>query len=1026
MRLINKLIVIYITFFLPFQVNAQWRDFHFSELGTDDGITNNITGICQDQTGFLYFGTGQGMVRYDGHKFLEFNHDPTDSLSIGAGDVWDIMKGSEGKIWLGLRFGGLNRYDPVLRQFKRFSLPLQNSNDIPSVTAITEDENNDLWVGGHHFQLFKFNKRTESFESYVPDWVNPYTSKRRLAIISAIQDNQNLDHFWLSIMDLGSDQNSSGNINSIVLFDRSTGKFERQNCFGQIFLQDKFGILWGGGFGGGLWKYDPKSNICENRKIEITSNGKTTHHYVRSLLQSELDNFMGTSHSISRWYDDMNYQTILNNEDLGIVSSIFRDRDKNVWFGGSKGIQVINSKQQFIDFYSLSEHGIDQRLYPAKLAFNPIMNTVYLSDNSNRVYQIPLDKKKDCTVLSFARNISAITFSDDQELICIEENQAVLTQSRESWDKYPSIDFSKIRKMEINKEEVIGAISNDRFLWLPPIGEEAQEYRLSEFQGYSSTTSGIKGFSFTQNGGVLLFSEYIYELDKADTIFQLLKLDHSFNPNNLEIRSVIRDTNDSYWIALPGMVGKFENRNDSLLLSKSYKSVDGLRSQWVDKLVLDAYARIWAFSFNGIHCIDTKTNEIRYFGMKEGLPANENDPIQVITVSDNRIASVSGNGLIVFHPDSLWNSLDDSLVPIIINKVSVDGSEMVLNGDPNFIEKITLEPGQNLINIEYQGLSLLDDNHVEYSYKMGGLYEDWISVGKTKQLALQSLQYGNYIFQIKTGKPNSNSPIKSIEIIVQAPFYMKLWFTGLLIVMFLLLIYFSFRYRVSQIMKKEAQKTELNKRISNLELSALRSQMNPHFMFNSLNAIKYYILKSEGQKASEYLSNFSHLIRMILQNSREKTITLQEELDTLISYIELEKMRFGKQFKFQCIIDEGLDLNDYDIPPLILQPYIENAIWHGLMNKSTEGNLSIYFMKTSTGLKCTIDDDGIGRKESMAKKNSKTRQYKSLGMNITRERLDIINQSSAGKIIVEIHDKYDDNGISEGTKIIIDILKEYD
>jgi LytS/YehU family sensor histidine kinase len=192
-------------------------------------------------------------------------------------------------------------------------------------------------------------------------------------------------------------------------------------------------------------------------------------------------------------------------------------------------------------------------------------------------------------------------------------------------------------------------------------------------------------------------------------------------------------------------------------------------------------------------------------------------------------------------------------------------------------------------------------------------------------------------------------------------------------------------------------------------------------MFNSLNSIKNYILKNESTKASEYLSNFSHLIRMILQNSREKTVSIQEELDTLLLYIDLEKLRFRDGFEFTCQIDDRIDISHIQIPPMIMQPYIENAIWHGLLHKDEDRHLALRVTGNNGSVICEVEDNGIGRKSAAEIKSKSATQYKSMGMGITQDRSTLLNSMSALGIQVDVIDKTNGAGEALGTLVKIKI-----
>ncbi|HEX5152708.1 MAG TPA: histidine kinase [Parafilimonas sp.] len=219
----------------------------------------------------------------------------------------------------------------------------------------------------------------------------------------------------------------------------------------------------------------------------------------------------------------------------------------------------------------------------------------------------------------------------------------------------------------------------------------------------------------------------------------------------------------------------------------------------------------------------------------------------------------------------------------------------------------------------------------------------------------------------------------------------------------------------------ERKEAELQKQTSELEMQALRAQMNPHFIFNCLNSINRFILKNETEPASDYLTKFSRLIRMVLNNSKHKYITLNEELDCLELYIQMEQLRFKNSFNYKIKCSADIDMEETLVPPLLIQPFAENAIWHGLMQKeSGEGNLAILLQQKNEILECTITDNGVGRKVALELSRNATSKNKSLGLQITKERIALLDNEQ-GEHFIEIEDLYDDNGNAMGTKVIIRI-----
>ncbi len=219
----------------------------------------------------------------------------------------------------------------------------------------------------------------------------------------------------------------------------------------------------------------------------------------------------------------------------------------------------------------------------------------------------------------------------------------------------------------------------------------------------------------------------------------------------------------------------------------------------------------------------------------------------------------------------------------------------------------------------------------------------------------------------------------------------------------------------------ERAKAALQQRAKELEIQALRSQMNPHFIFNCLNAINRFILSHETEAASDYLTKFSRLMRMIMNHSRHSLITLAEEVEILELYLGMEVLRFKNAFDYQISIDSSIDTDDVRIPPLLLQPFVENAIWHGLMHKEERGLLSISMIVEDDTLLCFIRDNGIGRKRAAQLKSKSAEKHKSMGLQITAERLALLTGTGEAGHFFRIEDLYDAEGNAMGTQVVLTI-----
>src|SRR5688572_3621722 len=220
----------------------------------------------------------------------------------------------------------------------------------------------------------------------------------------------------------------------------------------------------------------------------------------------------------------------------------------------------------------------------------------------------------------------------------------------------------------------------------------------------------------------------------------------------------------------------------------------------------------------------------------------------------------------------------------------------------------------------------------------------------------------------------------------------------------------------------QLQKLENERRIANMEMIALRSQMNPHFIFNCLNSINRFILRNDTEAASGYLTKFSKLMRMVLENSKQALIPLEEEVKCLELYIQMEQFRCKDSFSYYVKYHDGVNTEEAMIPPLLLQTFVENAIWHGVNPKQGDGKIGIEFFQKEEALYCVIKDNGIGRKKASELKSQLSQHHKSMGLQITKERLAILEEEHTNESPVEIEDLFDENEQAAGTKVTIRIF----
>ncbi|MFT4532677.1 MAG: hypothetical protein ACJA1A_000626 [Saprospiraceae bacterium] len=325
------------------------------------------------------------------------------------------------------------------------------------------------------------------------------------------------------------------------------------------------------------------------------------------------------------------------------------------------------------------------------------------------------------------------------------------------------------------------------------------------------------------------------------------------------------------------------------------------------------------------------------------------------------------------------------------------------------------------INFSLTNKWLFED--LKYQYQLDK--SDWIDISEKNKLNLFDLSAGKHHLSIRAKNDDSMISTTSTQINVYRPFTNSPLFYSLILLGIIGLACAVYFYNKKQYERAAQIKSKYETRLATLESQALRSQINPHFIFNTLNSIKYYSIEKSPEETSDFISSFSTLIRRILENSKKNLITLHEEIETLRNYTDIEALRFHERFDVKYTVDPSIETERFLIPPMIIQPFIENAIWHGLMHKSGNRKLKINVKRSGVGVICEVIDNGIGRKASNALKTNDNHKS-SLGMKITQERMEIINTRNLMDNSFKIEDLIDKEGSSIGTKVSIYFLPKED
>jgi hypothetical protein len=390
----------------------------------------------------------------------------------------------------------------------------------------------------------------------------------------------------------------------------------------------------------------------------------------------------------------------------------------------------------------------------------------------------------------------------------------------------------------------------------------------------------------------------------------------------------------------------------------------------------------------------------------------QGDRINDLARYRDRLALATDDGLILLDPDQSALAQPPQLR---ITALRISGR----NFAPDALAEVGYE--DNEISIQYAILSYRTGGDYPLYYRIRG--GSWRKADPgSRQLLLAGLAPGNYDIEFALGTPQS-PPAATVRLRVLRPFWMESWFYVLCLLILVVLIAIAIWLRAKRQQARQAQQLERMELENSLRLStltAIRSQMNPHFFFNALNTIQAYIFSDDKRNAINYLGKFSKLTRMVLEMSEKELVSLGEELQATTLYLELEKSRFGDDFQFQILLGPGLQPDLVYLPSMIIQPFVENAVKHGLLHQTGYKEVRVSFMAEGEALAITVDDNGIGRKRSEELNRIRKERHRSFAVDASQKRIDLLN-SGYGYIGVEYTDKYTPQGIACGTTVKISI-----
>ncbi len=1004
----KKLISILILF--SFCRSALSQQYNFHNYSVKDGLAQSqVYSLLQDSRGYLWMGTfGGGLSRYDGVKFRSF----TVRDSLVNNYVFCVKEDTQHNLWIGT-INGLSKYNGV--NFKNFQ-PRGDSSKV-WIKEIDFDKTGRKWLATNVGVLFLDDNGFTNVTELL---------KEKQSVINAILVDKE-GFVWY-----GAQKGIVKITENNHIFDRV--KYDKTNGFTNNSItsikQDASGNIWIGTYGDGAYVYNGKRFFRVDLNLEL---------YKQTVNDFYFDNnnnvWMATLNGVCQYNTvEKTFNWLTDKEGLSNnnVRGITQDKSGNYWFGTSGGGVCNYFGKQFTNYDRSSGLGSDY-IYAI---FRDSKQRLWVGAGDNGLSVYDTSKFSSYNSTNGFANVKVKTINEDGlgNMYFGTEGQGVYI-----------FDGTQFTPLEGLQKKFIRAIIKDKDgnMWFATAGSGIYKLVLSE--------SAPRILNLTTKDGLLHNRVICLLYDKQGRLWygtedngigliqddkvQKLNISTKQGLRSNSIRCLTEDQSGYLWAGTVGYgISCFPLYQGDYKV-KNYDHTNGLTSSNIYLLSVDDQNNLFVGSETGLDYLyldkERKPTEIKHYSKGEGFTGIETCLNSVFNDKEGTIWFGTINCLSKYNPANKIKNPNPPVTSIIDVKLdyrSISETEYKkFLGDWNSVSNLELPHDKNNLSFDFVGINFSNPDAVKYRWKLQGSDKDWSPPQAQNSVNYSNLSAGSYTFMVKAcnedGVWNQEPAILTFRII--PPFWLRGWFIFSVILLGAAIIFLLFKWRINSIKAKateEQKQLQLEKEVVELEQKALRLQMNPHFIFNALNSIQSQIGTDNEQTARYYLAKFSRLMRQILDNSRNAVITLEEEVNTLENYLLIEKFCNGDRFDYKITVDEKIEKDYVKIPPMLLQPFIENAIKHGLKYiEGKRGLIEVDFSEKNNLLECSVTDNGIGRiKAEELNKNSKETYHKSTALIVTQERLDLLKEDKNIRSL-EILDLYDKDNNASGTKVIIRI-----
>lgn len=1019
MRKYRLSILFFISFAAFTSANAQQNlSYYFRRITHADGLLHNqVFGITQDRKGFLWIATTNGLQRYDGSRFRwypDFLCNPYDEVTYRS-EIYADQHNDQ--LWIQKN----NKIETLDLKTNTFSF-IDYTKTLEKVTRETTPEKHIPLLPDKQ-TLFVYDNTIQKYLPYNTS-VMPANSNQS----SLIATDSSTGNSWTLITRSLYVFDKNGQPVAWSGFNPINHPLLEPNILGlgnkiphQILIDSKKNI-WVSTWGDELYQYNAATNKVRQYSIkaikQIEDGGRTVTDLPQVNFMFE-DNhhviWIGTLKAGLLRYnadkDNFDYSLINESNPAGNlreynIYSLYQDREENIWISTDNGICMFNPYQQYFSFTHHEENNTASILKNEIQCVYQIPNgDVFLGTwgGGFAIYDSHFNFKKNVSYtgnpeINFVWDFAA----NDPENIWMGSqhgwltNYNIVTGHMETLHP-PELENSTIRCMATdyegnlymglhNGKTIIRQKKTGKFIPLKP-GAYDQALAASPVinlfidkinKCWVSTETGLKEYD-------ALSASYInyWQPDQSDPKSIAGKTCHG-----------IEEYNDST-LLVGTIYGGLNFFNTHTKTFTHMGIADGLPSSTVYAVKKDKAGNIWLTTEYNLCRLNLNDNTVSTYSLENGsINASITSGI-LYTLQNGDWLTFTNAEAIRFNPEKIQAS-HPFQSKVEITGFKIFNAPLPIDSLLSANSPIRLNYKQNFFTIEFSSLSYNDLQPNRYYYRLSGIDGDWVNGGSGRFANYTDLKPGEYLFEVKAENGSNSSPVTSITIIVKPPYWQTTWYKAAWILAIALIVYAFIRWRISNIRKEEKSKRKFTRELANMEMKALRSQMNPHFIFNCINSIDALIQSNDKYHATIYLNKFAKLIRNILDSSKQNTISLAKDLEALKLYIELEQLRHENKFTATVDAEETVLQDDYKVPPLIIQPFVENAILHGIRHRPDNlGILTVTVCKKGEYIQYLITDNGVGRQYIKSRIRMENQSY---GIDMSNDRVKLFNNEATASV----------------------------